>query len=278
MADHTNKFKTKYNWLKNLVAIFVNIFFFAPFYIIIALSFKARGDRSSHWLFPKKPQLQAYVYAFKNGKIGLAIINTLIVTSFSVLLIVIFGSIASYPLARHRNRINRFILSAFVGVMMVPPLSVLVPIYKLMVRMGGINTYWGIILLTTTYGLPMSIFMFTNFISTIPKELDEAALLDGCSQFAIFHKIVLPNMLPVVSSVIILTGVSIYNDYSFQLYILQKPKLRTITLAMSSFFSERLSYLPAAAAAAVMAVLPVIILYLFLQKYFIKGTIDSAVK
>lgn len=161
---------------------------------------------------------------------------------------------------------------------MVPPLSVLVPIYKLMVRMGGINTYWGIILLTTTYGLPMSIFMFTNFISTIPKELDEAALLDGCSQFAIFHKIVLPNMLPVVSSVIILTGVSIYNDYSFQLYILQKPKLRTITLAMSSFFSERLSYLPAAAAAAVMAVLPVIILYLFLQKYFIKGTIDSAVK
>ncbi len=85
-------------------------------------------------------------------------------------------------------------------------------------------------------------------------------------------------MMPVVSSVIILTGVSIWNDYSFQLYILQKPKLRTITLAMSSFFSEGMTNLPAAAAAAVLAVLPVVLLYLFLQKYFIKGTVDSAVK
>ena len=266
MAEKRKTLATRWNWLKSIAAIAVSIFFFAPFYIILSLSFKARTDSD------------AYAYALDRGDIGLAICNTLVVTVFSVLLVLIFGAVAAYPLARHKTRINKFILSCFVGVMMVPPLSVLVPIYKELVSLGGINTYWGIILITVTYNLPMSVFMFTNFITGIPKELDEAALIDGCSQFMIFPRIILPNMVPVISSVLILTGVVIWNDYSFQLYVLQKPKLKTITLAISSFFTEGNSNMPAAAAAAVLSVLPVAIIYLCLQKYFIKGTMDSAIK
>lgn len=278
MAEKRKTLATRWNWLKSIAAIAVSIFFFAPFYIILSLSFKARTDRTSYWLFPKEPTFDAYAYALDRGDIGLAICNTLIVTVFSVLLVLIFGAVAAYPLARNKTRINKFILSCFVGVMMVPPLSVLVPIYKELVSIGGINTYWGIILITVTYNLPMSVFMFTNFITGIPKELDEAALIDGCSQFMIFPRIILPNMVPVISSVLILTGVAIWNDYSFQLYVLQKPKLKTITLAISSFFTEGNNNMPAAAAAAVLSVLPVAIIYLCLQKYFIKGTMDSAIK
>ena len=177
-----------------------------------------------------------------------------------------------------KTKFNRFILTIFVTVMMVPPLSVLVPIYKEMVTLKGINTYWGIIILTATYALPRGVFMFTNFISAIPKELDEAALMDGCSQFKVFPYIILPNMMPVVSSVAILTGVTIWNDFSFQLYILQKPQMKTVTLAISSFFQEGKINLPAAAAAAVISVLPLAIIYICLQKYFVKGSMDSAVK
>ena len=237
MAKKRSTLGTRWNWLKSIAALAVSVFFFAPFYIILSLSFKPRTDRTSYWLFPKEPTFDAYAYALDRGDIGLAIINTLIVTFFSVILVLIFGAIAAYPLSRHKTRLNTLILSCFVGVMMVPPLSVLVPIYKELVTLGGINTYWGIILLTVTYSLPMSVFMFTNFIKSIPKELDEAALIDGCSQFMIFPRIILPNMAPVISSVLILTGVSIWNDYSFQLYVLQKPKLKTITLAISSFFT-----------------------------------------
>ena len=147
-----------------------------------------------------------------------------------------------------------------------------------MVTLKGINTYWGIIILTATYALPRGVFMFTNFISAIPKELDEAALMDGCSQFKVFPYIILPNMMPVVSSVAILTGVTIWNDFSFQLYILQKPKMKTVTLAISYFFQEGKINLPAAAAAAVISVLPLAIIYICLQKYFVKGSMDSAVK
>ncbi len=277
MAKIKNNLKSRYNWLKNLVAILISAFYFAPFYILLSLSFKTRSDRTSHWIFPKEPTLESYAYAFKNGKIGLAIYNTLIITVISVILVVIIGSIASYPLARRKTKFNKTVLSLIVGVMMVPPLSVLVPIYKEMIALKGVNTYWGIIVLSVTYNLPLAIFMFTNFISAIPKSLDEAALIDGCSQFMIFPRIILPNMMPVVSSVLILTGVGIWNDYSFQLYILQKPSLKTITLAMSTFFGESTN-MAAAAAAAIIAVLPVIILYLCLQKYFIKGSMDSAVK
>ena len=212
MAEKKSKLKTRWNWLKSIAAILISAFFFAPFYIILSLSFKARTDRSSYWLFPKEPTLDAYAYALDKGDIGLAIVNTLIVTVFSVVLVLVFGAIAAYPLSRHKTKLNRFILSCFVGVMMVPPLSVLVPIYKELVSIGGINTFWGIILITVTYSLPMSVFMFSNFISGIPKELDEAALIDGCSQFMIFPRIILPNMAPVISSVLILTGVSIWND------------------------------------------------------------------
>lgn len=280
MAEKTiaRRSRRKIHWAKNIIGLLVSAFFFVPFYIIICMSFKERNDYSSRWLFPHSPVLQGYRYALGRGHIGLAIANTLLITVVSVVLILAVGSCASYPIARHKTKYNKAFLSIVVGVMMVPPLSVLVPIYKELIAMHGINTYWGIILLSTTYRLPMAIFMFTNFIAAIPKELDEAALIDGCSQFLIFPRIILPNMLPVVSSVTIMTGINIWNDYSFQLYVLQKPHLKTITLAISTFFAESLTNLPAAAACAVLAVLPVTVLYLCLQKYFIKGTMDSAVK
>ena len=279
MADKKikNNLSTKWNWLKNIVALIIGCFYFAPFFILLNISFKPRMERTSHWMPSHNPTFDAFRSAFEQGHIGIAIKNTLIITVVSVVLIVMIGSIASYPLARRNTRVNKTILSLVVGVMMVPPLSVLVPIYKEMVTLKGVNTYWGIIALSITYNLPMAIFMFTNFISAIPKSLDEAALIDGCSQFMIFPRIILPNMMPVVSSVLILTGVGIWNDYSFQLYMLQKPKLKTITLAMNTFFGESTN-LSAAAAAAVLAVIPVIVIYLCLQKYFIKGTMDSAIK
>ena len=277
MADRHSP-NASHNWLKNLISIIMCVLFFTPIYIILSLSLKTKMDRSSHWLFPKHWNISNYALAWTKGKIGLAVGNTLIITVFAVIIILVVGSIASYPLARRKSRLNKWILTTFVCVMMVPPLSVLVPIYREMVAMHGINTYWGIILLTATYGLPKGVFMFTNFIASIPKDLDEAAIIDGCSQFSVFPRIILPNMMPVVASVTILTGVNIWNDYSFQLYILQKPKLKTITLAISSFFAEGTTNLPAAAAGAVLSVLPVAIVYIALQRYFVKGTMDSAVK
>jgi raffinose/stachyose/melibiose transport system permease protein len=147
-----------------------------------------------------------------------------------------------------------------------------------MISINGDNTYWGIVTILVTFELPLSVFLYTNFISAIPVALDEAAAIDGCTPARAFISVILPQLKPVTVSVIILTGMHCWNDYQFSLYILQKPALRTITLAISSFFSQTTSNLHAAAAAALLAILPVIVIFIFLQKYFIKGMIDSAIK
>jgi len=161
---------------------------------------------------------------------------------------------------------------------MVPQLSILIPLYKEMVALKGINRLWGIVAVSATFHLPMSVYMYTNFIKTIPRDLDEAALIDGCSQIQAFFHVILPNLKSTTVSVIILTGVGIWNDYQFQLYFLQKPAMRTITLAISTFFTDSKKDLGAAAAAAFIVVLLPIVLYILLQKYFVQGAMDSAVK
>ena len=144
--------------------------------------------------------------------------------------------------------------------------------------MGGINRYWGVILVSATFNLPMAIYMYSNFIGTIPKELDEAAMIDGCSRMQVFFRIILPSLKATTASVIIWTSVGIWNDYQFQLYFLQKPQFRTITLAITTFFTDSKTDMGAAAAAAFIVVLPPVLMYIALQKYFVQGAMDSAVK
>ena len=147
-----------------------------------------------------------------------------------------------------------------------------------MVAMKGINHFWGVIIVSATFNLPMAIYMYSNFISAIPKELDEAAMIDGCSRLSVFYRIILPSLKPVTASVIIWTSVGIWNDYQFQLYFLQKPKLQTITLAITKFFTDSRTDMGAAAAAAIIVVLPPVLMYILLQKQFVQGAMDSAVK
>lgn len=264
--------------LRNLLGAVIILIHAAPFYILITTTFKLRGDNTSRWLLPQNFSWVNYATALEDGKLLRSMGVTLLITVIATVLIVIIGALAGYPLARYRTKTSRVISLLTLGVMMVPPLSVLVPLYRLLVTIDGLNTYWGIILLSATYGLPLSIFMYSNFISSIPVDLDEAALIDGCSRYSIFLRIILPSLKPVTASVIILSGIGIWNDYSFQLYVLQKPKLRTVTLMITNFFGEGNNNLNAAAAATLLTILPLVVIYLFLSKYFVQGVVDSAVK
>lgn len=272
------KKKKRIDRIKTLVALLIVALHISPFYIMINMSLKSMADRSSRWMPSLHPYFINYANAMRLGNLGRAIGNTLLIVVLSVTIIVVAGAMAAYPLSRHLTRRNQIILTFVVGVMMVPQLSILVPLYKEMVALKGINKLWGIVVVSATFHLPMSIYMYTNFIKTIPKELDEAALIDGCSHLQAFFRIILPCLKSTTVSVIILTGVGIWNDYQFQLYFLQKPAMRTITLAISTFFTDSKQDLGAAAAAAFIVVLLPIALYIMLQKYFVQGAMDSAVK
>ncbi|MBP3039065.1 carbohydrate ABC transporter permease [Bacillaceae bacterium Marseille-Q3522] len=264
-------------WMTPLTLLIL-LFHMIPVYITFIASITKLGDLKSYWLPPKYFFIENYSTALTSGNLPAAFKNTILITVISVFLIVLLGAFAAYPLARYESKLNSFVMFAIISLMMIPPLSLLVPLYKFMRTIDGINTLWGIILLHVAFQLPLSIFLFKNFIQTIPKELDEAATLDGCNIFQVFYRIILPNIKPVIATIIILTGVNVWNDYQFSLYFLQSSELSVVTLSISSFFSQGDMNINVAAAAAMLAIIPVTIAFLFLQKYFIKGMVDSAIK
>jgi raffinose/stachyose/melibiose transport system permease protein len=263
---------------KILVLLAILAIFLAPFYVLIGVALRSPADVSSYWRFPGQLQLENFRTAVNEGGILRALFNSLAITIGASTLIVALGAFAAYPLSRNRTRVNTAVKAFILGVMMVPPLSILVSLYATVVKIGGVNEFWGIIAVLTTFELPLSVYLYTNFISSISPALDEAAAIDGSGPVRTFFLIILPQLKPVTASVFILTGIHCWNDYQFSLYVLQAPKMRTVSLAISSFFSQTTSNLNAAAAAALLAILPVVALFLVLQKYFIKGMVDSAIK
>lgn len=272
-----NKVKKSNLWMYPLAVLIIAIHI-VPIYMVVSIALKSPYDHSSRWMFPGYLYLKNIYTALERGGMLLALKNTLIISGISILLIVIVGAMAAYPIARNRSRLNILVKGFIMGVMMIPPLSILVPLYSFMAKIQGINSYWGMIVTLVTFQLPTGIFLFSNFISSIPVALEEAAAIDGCGPFQTFFQIIMPQLKPVTASVVIITGVNCWNNYQFALYLLQSPKIKTITLAIASFFSADSANINGAAAAALLGILPVIIMFLALQKYFIQGMVDSAIK
>ena len=268
----------KKNWWKHILEVLICGFYLIPFYVIIVMSLKDISDNSSRLSLPKTIYWGNFTSIFEGGKMGMALLNSAIITIGVVFLEVVIGCMAAYPLSRNDSRFNRVIHNIFLGVMMIPGLAVLVGVYSLLAKVGGINTYWGMILASVGFGLPMSIYMYSNFISTIPESLDEAAAIDGAGNLQTFFQVILPQLKPVTVTVVILQGVGIWNEYMYSLYIMQKSSMFTVTLQISSYFSAAKQDYGGAAAAAVVGMLPIVVLYLFLQKYFIQGAVEGAVK
>jgi raffinose/stachyose/melibiose transport system permease protein len=264
--------------IKKTVIVLLCCLQLVPLYITIVVSVKPQTDVSSYWKLPAVPYLQNFLTAFNAGNLLNAYKNTFIVTICATLTVLILATMAAYPLARYPSRFNKGVKTFFLSIMMIPALSLLVPIYVLLLRMGGISKYQGIVPVHTAFNMPLAIYMISNFIKTIPLELDEAALIDGCSVYSIFYRIIIPLLKPVVVSVIILTAVPVWNDYQYSVYFLHKPQIRVITLAVASFFQQSGSNPNVAAAAALIGIIPVVVLYIVLQKYFIKGMVDGAIK
>mgnify|MGYP000864398866 CR=1 FL=1 len=250
-----------------------------PFWITVTTALKPASSASPQLLLPLGEITgENFVTAIRSGGIFTATFNSVIVTVIATAATCLLGALAAYPLARRGNALNKLAYASIVALIMVPPLSILVPLYSFLTDLGGANTYWGVIVVMVTGQLPMSVFLYTAFVRSIPISLEEAAAIDGAGPIRTFFAIVLPLLKPVTATVIILTSVNIWNEYALSGYILGKPAVRTIAPAIASFFSQSVNNLGAAAAASLIAVVPVLVAYLFLQQYFIHGMIAGAEK
>ncbi len=265
-------------WWKYLLAVFIILIYLLPLYVLLMQSLKSSTDLSSSMSFPDVWYFENYISAIKGGTIFRAIKNSAIITLCTVVLEVIFACLAAYPLSRNDTKWNRFIRSIFMGVMMIPPLTILVGVYSVLVSISATTSYWGIILTNIAFGLPMSVFLFTNFIGSIPRDLDEASIIDGANVLQTFFHIILPQLKPIIATVVIIHGVAAWNEYAYSIYILQKPELQSITLCIKKYFSSVTNDYSGAAAAAILAILPLTVVYLILQDSFVQSQVDSAIK
>ncbi|TFC55795.1 carbohydrate ABC transporter permease [Cryobacterium sp. TMT2-15-1] len=250
-----------------------------PFWMAITTATKPADDLSSV-LLPTVNGIEwsNFSDALRIGNILRAISNTAFITVVSTTLVCVLGATSAYPLARRLTRFNGFVAAGILSLIMIPPLSILVPLYSLLSQIGGLNTYWGQILVMVAGGLPLSIFLYTAFLRSIPESLDEAARIDGANMIQTFFHVIFPLLKPVTATVVILTGVQIWNDYAMSNYILTDPVKQTVAPAVAAFFAQQASNRGAGAAAALISVVPILIAYLFLQRYFMRGLVAGAEK
>lgn len=261
-------------------AILLAILFLVPFYFVIVNSIKPFKEIILNTLsLPKGLYLKNYTEAFKILNYPKVFANSMIITVVSNAGLVIISSMAAHWLVTNpKGIISKVIFSLFVAAMIIPFQAIMIPMVKVIHTMGWINSYFGIVACYLGFGVSLTIFLYHGFIKGIPVELEEAAIVDGCSVYGVFWKIVFPLLKPITVTVVILNSLWIWNDFLLPLLIIPNIKFRTIPLAANAFFSQYTKQWDLALAALVMSIIPIVILFLSLQKYIIKGITAGSVK
>lgn len=250
-----------------------------PFYVLVLLACSSPSKNFSKGLY-LTPNLyfSNFTEAWSTSRIGVAILNSLIITIGAVLLIIFLSSSAGYAIARFENKFNNGMFNILLLCMMVPGIINTVPLYTLMRKINGINSYWAMILVCATNALPFAVFLYKEFIKEIPKEMEEAAIVDGCTWFSAFYRITFPLLKPVTASVVIISGLSVWNNYAQAVFFLQDQSKQTIPIAISSFFQQYGAQWNLMAAAALMGLLPAVLTFIIFQNSFIKGIASGSIK
>ena len=263
-----------------IILLFVAAVCLVPFLWMVSTSLKSSKAiflYPPQWI-PNPPNWRNYYDTWTIVPFGTFFRNTVTIAVLCTVGTIIASSLAAFGFARLKFKGRGFLFAVMLATMMIPWEITAVPLYVEFKFLGWIDTLKPLIV-PSFFGSAFNIFLLRQFLYSVPYDLDEAALIDGCGPFRTFFRVILPQLPPVTASVAILTGVTCWNDYQFSIYILSKQNpVATITQAVSGFFQQVNSDAYGAAAAALLGVLPIIALFLLLQRYFIQGMVDSAIK
>jgi raffinose/stachyose/melibiose transport system permease protein len=219
-----------------------------------------------------------YASAFRKLNLVTTFANTFLYTAVSVAILALLCGAAAWAIARRKDKFFRFSYVYFLVGILIPYQALFLPIYIIGYKSGLVNTRVGIILMYIATGMSFGVFLMTSFMKTVPLELEEAAKIDGCSIYRTYFSIVMPLLKPAMATLVIMQAFQTWNDYLMASLYVSKKDLKTLTVAMQALFSQQTSDYSTALAAIVLSVLPVAILFISLQKYFIKGMTVGAVK
>ncbi|MBY4593456.1 carbohydrate ABC transporter permease [Rhizobium sp. 8Z] len=263
-----------------ITLVIVALVWVAPFVFIVFTSLKTPAAVTSTGAFmpPTELAYDNYSAAWSRGNFANSFFNSVIITVIKVPLGLFLSAMAAYALAKIKLKISKALLLIVVFGTMIPFQVMLAPLFTLVNSFGLIDTYPGVILPYIAFGVPYQVFILHGFFKGIPKELSEAALIDGATHFTIFRRIFLPVCLPVLAALLILDFVSTWNEFAMALVLLQDQHMWTLPLGLMSFQGQFSSNYGQLNAAIVVTVLPATIVYLMFQRYFVSGLTSGAVK
>ena len=250
-----------------------------PLWVLLMGSVKGKTEiYNNPFGLPEAWQFSNYTDVLASGDFMQYFQNTLIVVLVSLFLVVLLGALASYALAHWIGNLSRGIFLFFMVGMMLPIKIASIKLLEMIKAIGLLDTPWGLIPIYVAMGLPISVFILTDFIRQIPHELNEAGLIDGAGHFRIFWQLTLPLLRPALATVAIYNLVPFWNDLWFPLIFISSEKSKTLLLGVTRLFGQYQTDWPKVLAVLTLSALPVVILYLLMSRQFIKGLTAGAVK
>jgi len=255
------------------------VVFLYPVVLMVLTAFKPTPEifRSPFGL-PESWSLDTFRTVWQRAKFGLYLRNSLLITGGSALLLLVTAAPAAYALARYTFKLKPVLFLFFLAGIMIPIRLGILPLYLLMRDLGLLDTPFSLIFTYAASGLPMSVFLLSVFFRNLPRELEDAARIDGCNELQIFYRIMLPLVRPGLATVVIVNVVPWWNDFFFPLLFIQSDTWKTIPLGMQIFFGQHLVNWSLVFSGMVLASLPLLIIYLIMSRQFIAGLTAGAVK
>ncbi len=274
---------TQIHWGKVALFIFLLVFtivYMSPFFGAIITSVRTQEDISVNgfWSIPTEVTFSNYTEAWQRANVDRYLLNSFIITIPALIGTIFLSSLSAYALARHRFRINRFIYFMYVAGTLLPFQILLLPVFLLSNYLGIYDTYWAVILIHTAFQMGFCTFVLRNFMRTLPGEIMDAARIDGCSEWGIYWRIVMPLTVPGIAAIATLEFTWIFNDYIWALMLIQNDELKPVTSGLTTLQGQFVTNWPLIVAGALLAAIPTVVVFFALQRYFIGGLTLGSVK
>lgn len=268
------------NVIRVIVLLIIVAIVLTPFYVSLLYSIKSHSDISLNRLaWPKQPTLENYFRVINENKyVAIGFKNSILTTIPTTLILLFTTSMASYVLARNNTPFYKLMYTLFISGILVPFQCIMLPLYMNIYNMGLASTNLGFILARSGFQVSISVLSITGFVKGIPRDLEQAANIDGCGKMRTFWQIVFPLMTPINVTQMVLNTLFVWNDYSTAVVLLRDDTSRTLPLAQIIYFGENMTELNLAFAFFMLAMIPILILYLSTQRFIVSGIMSGAVK
>ena len=265
--------------LKYIVLGIFTILCLYPLLWLFLSSFKTNTELYANpWGLPEQFRLDNYVQAITEGHILQYFGNSVIIAVSAVLVAVVLSSMVSYAITRMEWRLSKLTLNIFLLGMMIPVYAMVVPLFSMFNRMGLLNTHLAVIIPHIAIAFPMAIFIMTGFMGSLPKDIEEAAVMDGCNIYQIFFKIIMPISKSSIVTVAVVTFINIWNDLLLPQIFLTDSSKMTLPVGLTEFQGQYATNYVAEIAAVIITIIPSVIVYIWLHRHIMEGMVAGAVK